>query len=257
MDNKKIVISFDEGCSGNFLAALLTNSRILKFDRIDKHIENKLFYRRMYFLNKDYADFDHYNIIITHCSDSAIIQKLSPNIIIRILPITGIFTAIYNVFSKKHISDLGNNIMLYWPSNPAYCYDLTMQHLKDYYNKFSALTYSSDQMIFDFGWIYDTEKLLHFANQFNINVDNSLITQYQKHQLPMLLDLPVSNNMKDIISPISDEYFIQSPWFACYSIFCYEKINSLNESQRCWSIDQLPLMNKKSLVELSYQYQHH
>jgi hypothetical protein len=144
--------------------------------------------------------------------------------------------------------------MTQWPNDTSYCYNLTMEHLKDYFNKFSTLKHAPNQIIFDFGWFYNIEKILAFTSQIEIAVDIKSIEEYQNYQMPLLLDLPTSNSMEDIVSLISDNYFVSSPWYACYCIFCYERINLLKESQRLWTIDQLPMMTKESLIELSLQY---
>lgn len=252
MDNKKrLVISFDEGCSGNFLAALLTNSKLEKFNRID-HPWNVLYYQGL----PTAEDFKLLNsrqhTIITHESDSNVLKELSPDIVIRILPITGMFTAIYNVFSKKHLAN--TNIPAKWPSDPGYCYDMTLEHIKDYFNIFSNLKSYPGQLIFDFGWLYDTDKLLKFTNSLGIPIDISLVDQYIDNQLDLLLDLPTSSLMQDIIEEIPDSYFEKSPWFACYAIFCFETVNKLNESQRLWNIDNLTLLDKNQLINLSNKY---
>ena len=251
----RTVISFDEGCSGNFLAALLSDSQIQRFDRIDD-AKNELDYSLAPLFDMfEYTDFK--DVIVTHENEYQKIKDfLNPDRIIRVVPRTGMFTAIYNVFVKKHIEEKRTDIMSHWPSSTGYCYDMTFEHIKDYYAKFSKLITHKNFIEFDFGWIYDTDKLLHFLKSINVLDPNiTIIENYQRQQLPLLLDLPTSKLMSHITSTIPDYLFNDSPWFACYCIFVYEKIHNLKEHQRKWSIDRLPLLGKDQLIELSLNYE--
>jgi hypothetical protein len=66
MDNKKIVISFDEGCSGNFLASLLSKGKIFNHYRIDSD-EN--FINHSIFPKFSNYQETYHNIIVTHEND--------------------------------------------------------------------------------------------------------------------------------------------------------------------------------------------
>lgn len=251
----RTVISFNEGCSGNFLAALLSRAQVTELQRIDSYHNRQLNYSIIPKLAA-YTGKPLKSIVVTHDTDSQQIKKiLNADRIIRIEPITGIFTAIYNVFSKKLIDEDNEDILDKWPTYPSYCYDRTFEHIKDYYAKFSKNMWTSDKILFDFGWIFNDEKMLEFLNQNNIDADFNFIKQYQKSQLPLLLNLPESTNMHDIVLKIPSDYFKQSPWFACYCIFSFEIKNNLTEYQRKWSIDQLPLLGPKEIIALSLQYQ--
>jgi len=255
MDNRKIVISFDEGCSGNFLAALLSNSKISAFNRIDAK-ENILSYDMLPSININGKIKNTKSIIVTHEHKTNIIKQISNvDLIIRIIPVTGIFTAIYNVFFKKAVAGQYTDVMDQWPNNTAYCYDMTFEHIKDYYNKFSNRTLEHDQLLFDFGWFYDADKLMQFVNKLNIPCHMSLIKKYQEAQLPLLLSLPNSNKMEDIVNLVPDEFFNNNPWFVCYCLFCFEQNNHLLESQRQFSIDQFDsIITARDLISLSSKY---
>lgn len=249
----KTVISFDEGCSGNFLAALISNSEITSFKRVDT-VSNQS-QSNFIMLSELISIPIIVNVVATHEHDSDIIQKmLCPNRIIRIEPITGIFTAIYNVFDKKLIDEDQKDILQKWPLNPGYCYDMTLEHIKDYYGKFSQRKHTPDQILFDFGWLYQRPMLTAFLKQLKITANIDLVDQYLQTQMPLLLDLPKSNSMTDIVKLIPTEYFAKSPWFACYCVFCFELNNNLREHQRLWSIDTLPVLCADSLIALSAQY---
>lgn len=251
----RTVISFDEGCSGNFLAALLSRAQVTELRRIDSHHNTQLNYSIIPKLDL-YTGTPLKSIVVTHDTNSQQIKKiLNADRIIRIEPITGIFTAIYNVFSKKLIDEDKEDILGKWPEHPAYCYDRTFEHIKDYYAKFSKNMWTSDEILFDFGWIFDDQKMLEFLNQNNIDANFNFVKQYQQSQFPLLLNLPDSTNMRNIVLQIPTDYFKQSPWFACYCIFSFEVKNNLNEHQRKWSINQLSLLGAEEIIALSLQYQ--
>ena len=248
----KTVISFTEGCSGNFLAALISNSDVKSFKRIDI-VSNR---KDANFIMLPFMESGQgFDVIATHEADSKIIHNhVAPARIIRIEPITGIFTAIYNVFDKKLIDEDQKDIMQKWPSEPGYCYDMTLEHMKDYYRVFSQSKHTPDQTLFDFGWLYQHNQLIEFLQLLGIDTNIDLINQYMSTQMPLLLSLPLSNSMTDIVQLIPTEYFVKSPWFACYCVFCFEHNNKLQEHQRQWSIDTLPILSVDGLITLSTQY---
>lgn len=248
----RTVISFSEGCSGNFLAAFLTNSKIVNAYRIDGANTNL-----NYSMLPKLADYSEplKPVIVTHEHDSQKIRAvLNPDQIIRIEPVTGVFTAIYNVFIKKLIDDDKEDILTRWPREPAYCYDRTFEHIKYYYANFVNSRLTSDEIFFDFGWIYDANKMTEFCNKINITGDFNLLEKYKQSQLPLLLNLPDTKDINKIISLIPDNYFVQSPWFACYCLFCFEVNNQLTEDQRLWSINEVPVLGPQQLIELSLKY---
>ena len=264
----KTVISFSEGCSGNFLAAFLSNSKIaaeqiVKARRIDGIFRGK----RRDLINYGQAmdldnrihliGLDRFSVIITHDHNVQKIKSvLKPDQIIRIEPITGLFTAIYNVFTKKLIDDDNEDIMKQWPSNVSYCYDKTFEHLKCYYAKFSNRHVTADEILFDFGWIFDRSKMETFLKDIGMTGNFELLETYQESQLPLLLNLPATGIMSEIVAQIPNKYFEQSPWFACYCLFCFELNNSLKEEQRLWSINDInQVLGPDDLVDLSFKYQ--
>lgn len=248
----KTVISFTEGCSGNFLAALISNSNVKSFKRIDVASNLK---DANFIMLPSMGSGQGFDVITTHEADSKVIHNhVAPARIIRIEPITGLFTAIYNVFDKKLIDEDQKDIMQKWSTEPGYCYDMTLEHMKDYYRVFSQSKYTSDQTLFDFGWLYQRNQLIEFLQLLGIDTNIDLLNQYMSTQMPLLLSLPLSKSMIDIVQLIPAEYFAKSPWFACYCIFCFEHNNQLLEHQRMWSIDALPVLTAASLIALSTQY---
>lgn len=249
----KIVISFDEGCSGNFLAALLSDSILTSYNRIDSP-ENFLDYTTVPRFN--YKVTHHKDIIVTHENNITQIKKhFKPDIVIRIQTITGIFSAIYNVFTKKHLAETETQIMEKWADDKNFSYDMTLEHLKDYFYKFTKNQSYEDAIIFDFGNFYNKERIKEFFESHQLILKNEdLISKYQEKQFPLLLDLPNSNRMEDIINIIPDDYFKNSPWFACYCIFCFEQLNKLSENKRRWTIDNIPFLDKQTLIKISKLY---
>lgn len=266
----KTVISFSEGCSGNFLAAFITHSNIGETNEIENtdRVDGDLRRRHLNHINHAWAmdldnrgtyrkNYNDYTVIVTHDHDTEKIKsKLDPDRIIRIEPVTGLFTAIYNVFTKKLINDDQEDIMKKWPVDPSYCYDRTFEHLKYYYKKFSTSCLTDDQILFDFGWLFNQEKMKTFLKKINMTGDFDLLEKYQKSQLPLLLNLPSTNVMSEIVAQIPDKYFEQSPWFACYCIFCFELNNDLLENQRLWSINNISsVLGPSDLIGLATKYQ--
>lgn len=250
----RIAISFDEGCSGNFLAALLTHSQISSFNRIDA-AKNKLTYNIIPTFNFESQVLQ--DVLVTHENDiSKIKEKFNADLVIRIHPHTGLFSAIYNVFTKRHLIEKPSEIMTKWDSDKNFSYDMTMQHLKDYFNKFTIERNYEDAIVFDFGDFYSKQKTIDFFTKHNLPLLNEdLIDNYQASQMPLLLDLPKCQSMESIVDIIPDDYLVSSPWFACYCIFCYEYNNNINESQRRWSIDTVPFLNKQELIKISKLYE--
>lgn len=265
----RTVISFSEGCSGNFLATFITNSNIVDAqDMVNtSRVDGSLRRKHLNLINHAWAmdldnpgtyrkDLDNFTVIVTHDHDPQKIKsKLNPDQIIRIEPITGLFTAIYNVFTKKLIDDDKEDIMKRWPCEPSYCYDRTFEHLKCYYTKFSNSYLTSEEILFDFGWLFNQEKMEIFLKKINMIGDFNLLKKYQESQLPLLLNLPSTNIMSEIVVQIPDKYFKQSPWFACYCLFCFELNNNLVEEQRMWSINHLSsVLGPSDLIDLSFRY---
>jgi hypothetical protein len=251
----KTVISFDEGCSGNFLAALLTGSTAVSYNRIDYWSNyNLLKYQLCADLSTE--NFLKHDVVVTHEHDyNRICQLLKPDRIIRIEPQTGIFNAIYNIYSKKLINEDHPGLIDRWTTNPSVHYDQALEHIKDYYNYFLDSKLTNGEILFDFGWIYNDQDLLNFSNRLGIDIDITFAQAYREKQLPWLLDLPQQKDMESIVGQIPEQYFTMSPWFASYCIFCYEKLNQLGECQRTWSINQVGLLTKSNLIQLAQQYQ--
>jgi hypothetical protein len=246
----RTVISFNEGCSGNFLAAAMSDSSICEYKRIDT-VNNVLNYSIVPSLShipKFLSD-----IVVTHSNDYyGIINKLSANRVIRIEAITGIYNAIYNVFTKKHTTEQ-TSILKFWPEQPAYCYDMTFEHLKDYYIKFSHFNFYRGEILFDFGWTLDVDNMVNFLAGLGVQPNLDLIKKYIMHQYSIILNQDLLD-MTDIVNQITDSNFIDSPWWACYCIFQFEKNNKLSESNRKWTIDSLPILTKSNLINLSKLY---
>ena len=168
-----------------------------------------------------------------------------------------IFHALYNFFHKKVVDENLSYVMPVWPKKPAYCYDMSLENLKDYYTKFTANIDFDDAIILDFGTLLNKSNILKFLRKINVATTEDtevLIDSYLANQITINLETIGGTTMEDIIAPIPDEYFLNSPWFVAYCIFRFELINCLRESQRLWTIDQLPLIGKLDLIKLSYQY---
>jgi hypothetical protein len=250
----KTVISFDPGCSGHWLAALVSDSKITQFFRIDV-IDNILNYTIIPYFQK-FSPITH-NVIVTHETDvDRIRSEFGADRVIRIRPTTYKFNAIYNVFMKKYLFE-ENDITRHWPNDAAYCYNQAFECLKDWYNILNRPVDMPGCIDFDFGNIFDIVQLTKFLNNIDVEVTAEMISMHQQYldnQERLKLDLYPQESMQSIVSRIPADRFVGNPWFACYCIFCFEKSNALSEQQRLWSIDDLQVLGASELIGLSTQY---
>lgn len=255
----KTVISFSEGCSGHFLAALLANSDITIDSRIDTANNAQLWKDHSIhqaFRSNFQPHQDDYTIALTHEKNYNLIQYyLNPDRVIRIEPVTGIFTAIYNVYHKKLINEDHPTILDNWQANPSAHYNRAHEHLKDYYTYFSNSAWTPAEIFFDFGWLYNDAKLKQFAQDIDVDINLDMVYNYRAKQLPWVLNHPSATNMAEIVDQFPAEIFYTSPWFASYCIFSFEHANNMQESQRTWSIDNVGLLTRDELIHLSTGYQ--
>jgi hypothetical protein len=253
-NKSRTVISFDPGCSGHWLAVLISDSKVTEFFRIDV-IDNILKYTIIPYFQK-LAPVTH-PVIVTHETDiNRIRSEFCADRVIRIRPNTYKFNALYNVFVKKYLLE-EDDITQHWPNNAAYCYNQVFEGLKDWYNILSRPVIMPGCVDFDFGNMFDLDKLTKFLTEMDVEVTDDMINmhqQYLENQETLKLDVYPQESMQSIVSRIPADRFAKNPWFACYCIFCFEQSNNLTEQQRLWSIDTLPIVGARELINMSTQY---
>lgn len=254
----KTLVVFREGLSGNYLKALINNSQNKINFRIDSCFANV--YRQPENLEID-------NIVGPVCDcfhkkyiDLTQIQK-KYDLTVTIQVYQKIYHGIYNNFHKKLLienTELKKNFQ-HWSNNLPFWYDLSYYNLKEYYQLYQQdLTENTIENIINFDFILDINYIEHvFQKYLNRPINNNtkrIVHEYRSKQ--MMYNL--SNNetdMRDIISALPDDVFIDSPWFASYCIFKFEVNNNLSESQRQWSIESIDqVINKSTLLKISQQY---
>jgi hypothetical protein len=246
-----MIISYREGLSGRWLAEFLLiddkvpsvyyrqdidgSNRPSSVFHYDGHIDSQSYDARLRYKNQ--------KIITCHSTNYELMRDLWPDKkIIRIIPQTKIFQAIASAFYK-----LG-------PKKDV-TIDHAFEYIKDYYNlhkHIDKIPKINNSDLIDFGELTEFDKLSKISkNVFNVELNgyhNIFFTKYWELQKivvdeKLLYPNMTKENLLKIYSKIEDSFHI-----ACF-IFIYEKLNNLQENQRCWSIDSIPL-NYNQLINL-------
>jgi hypothetical protein len=247
----KTLIIFREGHGGHFLKALINNKPVEAKFRMDP------WYPRIY--NEPLKDFDYGNCVCLHQSPGSDYEKKF-DLVLTILPSQKIYHAIYNIFFKKVlIEQFTNKEYQDWRNNLLFWYDKTYYNIRDYVDRINQDTSNNRYSnVIDFDQIINEEYISKvFQQYFNVDLSDTqktLIQQYKDKQLNIQLTID-GKSMSEIVDPIPDNYFVETPWFASYCIYKFERNNGLSESQRLWSINTVTsIIDKKFLLNLENQY---
>jgi hypothetical protein len=253
------LILFREGLSGHYLKALIDNSPDDITFRVDP------WYPGIYDQLECPKHGQTQLLPGCHCLHRNTVDQQTLmtdyDLVFSILVYRKIYHGIYNNFHKKLLVeqlDLRDKFSR-WHSDTTIWYDIAFYNLKEYFGLFQL-----DHIEHSAGIIINFDHLLEldyieeiFRTHLNRKIDDNtrrIISNYRAHQLQYDLTGD-EKSMKDIIAPIPDSEFTQSPWFAAYCIFKYESNNKLSESQRLWSVNNVSgLIDKKILVEIAQQY---
>lgn len=251
----KKVILFQAGSSGNFLAALLTNGNIfvLPNTRIDlgQRISSAVFISGEQSSDKRFNDFDsdaclkniktaimhdQRQVILSHYQQVSELREFeSTNWIKKIVPGTNIFGWIKNIVHKKQYVELVD----LRSTNFRYQVDGNLMNLKTWYDLNQQDKDVPTNMTVDFGRMYDITYLADLYKSANGSYPDDLrikfAEEYISKQFPPLGDCD-SNSMIDIIEHVKplDSFDIAT------ALFIYEKNHNTIDSNRLWSIDDLP-----------------
>ena len=254
-DYSKKVILFQAGSSGNFLAALLTTGNIfvLPNTRIDlgQRISSAVFISGEQSSDKRFNDFDsdvclkniktaimhdQRQVILSHYQQVSELREFeSTNWIKKIVPGTNIFGWIKNIVHKKQYVELVDTRS----TNFRYQVDGNLMNLKTWYDLNQQDKDVPTNMTVDFGRMYDITYLADLYKSANGSYPDDLrikfAEEYINKQFPPLGDCD-SNSMIDIIEHVKplDSFDIAT------ALFIYEKNHNTIDSNRLWSIDDLP-----------------
>ena len=248
----KTLIIFREGHCGHYLQALINNQPVEAKFRMDP------WYPGIY--DKPLKDFDRSNCVCLHQSPGSDYEKKF-DLVLTILPSQKIYHAIYNIFFKKAlIEDFTHEQYLNWRNDLQFWYDKTYYNIRDYVDIINQDIVNNPYCnVIDFDQILNEQYIGKvFQQYFNValsDTQKTLIQQYKDKQLNV--DLTVDGkSMWEIVEPIPDNYFFETPWFASYCIYKFERNNGLSESHRLWSIDDITsIIDKKFLLDLENRYQ--
>jgi len=237
----KTVIVFREGQSGHYLKSIILNSELknVGFRMAEQYQTN--------------------NITLTH-ENNYTKHKSKFDLVLRILPTRQIYSAIYNNFMKKLITEEYSAAILNdWHSNPVYWHDRCYYNIVEYHR---LITQDIETNLYPV--VIDFDQLLHkdylidiLARYCHVEFDDSrenIRKTYKELQLALDLD-QASTSMESIVDTVTDDLLVSNPWFFSYCIHKYEKSNNLTQYNRSWSINAIrQVPDKKLLLDLAQHY---
>jgi hypothetical protein len=237
----KTVIVFCEGHSGRFLQSVILNHPVeIASFRISDYLS---------------SDLNGRDIILTHNVNDI----LPSDCAFRILPTLNIYNPIYNVFMKKVLmEEFPGFDLAKWVNDPVFWYDKCYYLIRDYYNQIhNDISTNTIKNVIDFDRITNTEYLKDLLLQhFGLEFDNNrraLVKKYAELQLQMDLTEDSTQQMQDILAPITDHMLVQNPWFWAYAVFKFEHNNNLTEQHRLWSVNNFKVPQTRNDL-IQYQF---
>jgi hypothetical protein len=236
----KTVIVFREGQSGHYLKSIILNDDV-----------SNVGFR----MPESWSD----SITLTH-NNNYKNHKAEFDQVLRILPTKRIYSAVYNNFMKKLITEEYSTVILdNWLTDPVYWHDRCYYNIVEYYELISQdIQTNNYPNIVDFDQLLDQNYLNSILPRyFNIEFDNNRETirqKYEKLQLTLNLDQDISS-MEDIVAVITDNLLMENPWFFSYCLHKYELANNFTPQNRQWSINNIEQTpTKQLLITLADQY---
>jgi hypothetical protein len=248
----KTLILFREGLSGHYLKSLVDDDPGVINFRVDP------WYPGIY----DATPFTIKNCVCvhTHLVDH---QTLSKNfdLTLTIQVRKKLYHAIYNNFYKKYLVENPKlqDDFIHWTDNTVFWYDTTYYNIKEYFDLHQQdLATNTYKNIIEFDNLLEIDYLeqifKHYYNKDLTENMKRIIKTYANLQLQYDLSRN-ETEMHDIVSILPDRVFSESPWYASYCIFKFEKNNNLHEHQRQWSVNDITKpIDKQFLIEISKKY---
>lgn len=244
----KTLIVFREGLSGHYLKSLVDDENVEVKFRMDP------WYPGIYDTLMPPKQ-DQTCVCLHQLPDPDYDKKF--DVVFTVLAKQAIYQAIYNVFTKKILIEQSTPAEFSaWQTNPVYWYDRCYYNIEEYWNLFrqdqSLGNIIDFDRILDVGYISDLFQQ-HYGRQLTTN-QRRIVTEYAAKQLDVNLTLH-GQTMTEIVAPIPDHKFLESPWFAAYCLFKFERNNGLPESNRLWTIDSVTQpIDKQFLLTVAQQY---
>lgn len=225
----ELVISHVEGSAGNFLARLYANVdlKTQKTYRADGSLHPRVLAvgdiddLKQALIN----EFDQHIVVVTHCQDCALLQQMFPAAkILQIYPYSQIGNVLYNISTKKLKTTMPNLI------------DNHLLHIREWFA--SIENRKPTQTCVDFGDLLNKDKVQRSLGiVFDTEQDN-FFNRYWDSQLKYKLDIPTTPmSIRELIGHWGVENFFSS-WMVAWTIFVYEKLHGLGETNRTWTIEQ-------------------
>jgi hypothetical protein len=240
----QLVISHLEGCSGNFLGRLFaaTNHNLLAKFRMDTNPHPVV-------LSIDgVKDWDQWiqkleshKVVVTHCYNQQLIAKTFPNAqIVALYPYTHIGNVLYNICFKKLTNKISNLV------------DGHLIHIKQWHAHLIAQ--QPQYQCHDFWKLTDLDCIENFLNIKLNKTQIDFFEDYWKQQMTLPLDLP---QLPKTVPELLEQWQCQDRfdnWLLAWTIYVYELINGLEESQRAWSIDTEKFKDWNDVVAIQFKY---
>jgi hypothetical protein len=236
----KTVIVFREGQSGHYLKSIILNNKSAVEFRMPENYNDS-------------------SITLTHDNNYQE-HALNFDSVLRILPTKKIYSAIYNNFMKKLITEeYSTTVLDNWQAASVYWHDRCYYNIAEYYTLITQdIKTNCYPNIIDFDQLLNSDYLTNILlKYFQIKFDNSqekIRKTYKNLQLTIDLDHD-STGMADIVEVVTDKLLMKNPWFFSYCIHKYELANNFTPQNRLWSInniDQTP--TRHLLLTLAQQY---
>lgn len=240
----QLVISHLEGCSGNFLGRLFAarDHRSQAKFRVDTDLHPQV-------LAIDgatdwepwIAKLQHHTVVVTHCYDRDLIKNTFPNArTLALYPYTHIGNVLYNICFKKLTNKIPNLV------------DSFYLHIKEWHTH--LINRQPTYNCYDFWDLTDIATIETWLGN-KLNQQQLLFfDDYWKQQMMLPLNLPTE---PATVPELLEQWQCHNNfdhWMVAWTIYVYELVNGLEESQRAWSIDTQQFNNWNDVVEIQSKY---
>jgi len=241
----RLVISHLEGCSGNFLGKLFTDSfdNDQSFFRIDRGDSDPqvLPIDGVRNWDQELTRLKDHHVVVTHNFDQAHISKHFPNAkIIQIYPYTHVGNVLYNICFKKLNHKLPNLL------------DNYLLHIVEWYHHIQKKR--PTQPCTNFWQLSDQQAIESLLEIKFTKTQEDFFNQYWNKQLAYELTIPDGpRSIEELVSfwKVEDCF---DKWLAAWTIFVYELINQRLEQNRSWSIDADSFDSWRDLAKIQTRY---
>ncbi len=240
----QLVISHLEGCAGNFLGRLYAATHIVS----EARFRNDTDLHPMVLAIDGRSDWeqwiqklDAHTVVVTHCYDQLLIKNTFPNAkTVALYPYTHIGNVLYNICFKKLTNKIPNLVDNYFI------------HIKEWHQH--LIKKKPSYACYDFWDLTDRSRVEHCLGIKLVDTQVTFFENYWKQQMVLPLNLPsVPTTVSELISQwqCQDRF---DPWLVAWTIYVYELVNGLDETQRTWSIDVDTFANWNDVINIQNKY---